>query len=69
MSAPRPRPWCRQSRDDARASDATAGVDRSRLPSPHQLEPQGRGIDPAQLDRHRSPFDDAVTARAETLRA
>jgi len=49
--------------------DLTAGIARSRIPSLDRLKPQlgPREIDPSKLERHRSPFDDAVTARAETL--
>ena len=45
----------------------SAEVDQSKVPSLEQLKPQPRQIDPSKLERHRSPFDDAITARAETL--
>lgn len=41
-----------------------AGVDQGRLPS---LHPAPGEFDASKLDHHRSPFDDAVTARAESL--
>ena len=41
-----------------------AGVVQGRLPSFH---PAPGEFDASKLARHRSPFDDAVTARAETL--
>jgi hypothetical protein len=49
--------------------DLAAGIDRSRIPRLDDLTPRlpTREIDPSKLKRHRSPFDDAVTARAETL--
>ena len=51
----------------AGAAGDGAGIDRSRIPSLDRLTPRPREIDPSKLARHRSPFDDAVTARAETL--
>ena len=41
-----------------------AGVDQSPLPTVH---PAPGEFDASKLERHRSPFDDAVTARAESL--
>ena len=51
------------------AGTSVPDLERSRVPSLDRLPaPQGpREIDPSKLERHRSPFDDAVTARAETL--
>ena len=41
-----------------------ARVDQSQLPTFH---PRPGEFDASTLERHRSPFDDAVTARAESL--
>ena len=49
------------------SEDIAAGVDPSRLPKLEQGKPGPGEIDPSKLSRHRSPFDDAVTARAESL--
>lgn len=47
--------------------DLAAGVDPSRRPSLDRLDAPSREIDPSKLERHGSPFDDVVTARAESL--
>ena len=49
------------------STDLVAGVEPSRVP---KLDPPAPGpsvFDPAKLRHHRSPFDDTITARAETL--
>ena len=49
------------------SGDLAAGVDRSRIPKLRDGPQAPNAIDPSKLERHRSPFDDAITARAETL--
>ena len=49
------------------SSDVAEGLDRSKLPRLERIKPQQGELDPSKLRHHRSPFDDAVTARAETL--
>ena len=49
------------------SGDITAGIDRSKVPRHDSLKSPDTKIDPSKLGRHRSPFDDAVTARAESL--
>lgn len=47
--------------------DIAAGIDPAKIPSLDQVKPQPREIDPSKLRHHRSPFNDALTARAESL--
>jgi len=48
-------------------TDVAAGVDPSRVPKLDSAKPNASAFDPSKMRHHRSPFDDAVTARAETL--
>ena len=49
------------------STDVTAGVDPSRVPKLDAVKPNASEFDPSKMRHHRSPFDDVVTARAETL--
>ena len=49
------------------SADISAGVDRSRVPKLDATPTRPGEIDPSKLRHHRSPFDDVITARAESL--
>lgn len=50
------------------STDLSAGVDPSRVPELDSLKPIApQQLDPSTLRHHRSPFDDVITARAESL--
>jgi hypothetical protein len=49
------------------SDDIKAGVDPSKVPKLDATNPRSSAFDPSKLRHHRSPFDDVVTARAETL--
>jgi len=49
------------------AKDGPATTKSSRRQTLDQENLRPGEIDPSKLERHRSPFDDVVTARAETL--
>jgi hypothetical protein len=49
------------------STDLAAGADPSNVPKLDSRNPGPSEFEPSQMRHHRSPFDDAVTARAETL--
>jgi hypothetical protein len=49
------------------SEDVAAGANPLRRPTLDQPNLRPGEVDPSKLERHRSPFDDAVTARAESL--
>lgn len=49
------------------SEDIAAGADPAKAPTLDSLKREPSQFDASKLRHHRSPFDDAITARAETL--